>query len=1183
MRTLIYKFIIVLLLSLVNSKDIKENNIKDQLSETIDDKNYTLDGEFELNITLNKDNNITYKFNINSEIFIYILESDTDGYIHYDNDISCTKFCVVQKQNQVVYINYFKNATDKEVNIKIYSFMGFTGEILSLKSNNYILNKIFTPGPIPTLLIFESYTEYIFYLKSIDESILAKCTEYQKDIKISDIISANDNYFRNCNNRINELKPNTIYIFLLTSESYSEQREMLLQPKILDNYIKINSDNEFLYLSNQVNNYILNLTEATDDIEGIDAIALSRYTFDSELRVEESETNITILNKTNLYYIFNKETILDKNVTIKVAKGEGCLIQFLSKFEKNKVTILTEKEYINYKIQNETVLIKFDNNHKNKFINIKVFSENNKEFQFFMASGYAKGNYFQNSLSNKLEHINNNPSSFEIKIYKEDYDLEEDEFFYLILSFDIEEILDESYNITLNKIDKFTTDDLNVDISEEKCKLVIESFKTLYNDGYTYTEIKKNPPNPDYFKAADLISDLNNIKTKDRKYYDFYRDIKEIIGKMRDLHLRMNGAVSPNGYDLGLFTFCLPFTFRIEGNNPSDAKIYIDKSKCFSFYNEEERAFIEKHIGKYVKKINKTDPFEYIQNFGNKFRACYNKHSTFTMNINLKDFPIQKYPLTSQELSNIEFIFEGEEEDAQDSIILDYYLYYTEKAKENAELMELYNEEKSKQYKILETKSILELQNELNKRNNLKNDIIAEEDESEIKWNFSTNDKYKSIQCRFDEKNNLNVFKQTSFYFLGEEYKNAMEVVENCTELFYSNSYPIVGIESYNGGGTCKLSFYFQELLQAKILPVHHDSVKLSQLMKEYVEADIPVINTDPDMYQRIDLETCKPFSKFEDMKEIVDDYGNGITHRRSQYFGIFNSTDLKKHKERRQKYFDMNNLKKPTEILIFTDAYSYSATSFFIKGLQETGAAITVGYFGNPKSDEIFDASQAPSFVGDFNNSEAAKNLLDCGFQLTGVTIYETYNYTYQIKNPTPRDYLIHPVDERINIYKPYNDSLYNNFMEEAKRIFEKYNDNQECNPNNLNLFYDPNNKKDCYIFENDPHAHGGYECDPETKKWSKICKPYYCDIGYFFDKYQNKCIKDICTEDDGDDGDNGSDKKEDNGGLKTWHIILIAVGGLLILLIIIFIILKCRKPKEMETSAETGPLIDQVELKES
>jgi hypothetical protein len=832
----------------------------------------------------------------------------------------------------------------------------------------------------------------------------------------------------------------------------------------------------------------------------------------------------------------------------------------LSKYEKDNVNVLTEKEYINYKIQNEAILIKFDNNHKNKFINIKVFSQNNNEISFSMASGYAKGNYFQASLSYQLSETYASNTS-EIKIYNENYTLEEGEFLYLYLVFDKKEISEDK--IFLNKIDKFTTDDLNVYISEEKCKLVIESFKKLYNDGYVYTEIKKNPPNPDYFKAADLISDLDNIKTKDRKYYDFYREIREIVGKMRDLHLSMSATYSPNGYDLGLFAFGLPFSFRIEGKNQTDAKIYIDKSQFFILFNEEQKAFVEKHIGKYVKKINKTDPFEYIQNFNNKFRACYNKHSTFTMNMNSYYVSIQRTPLTSQELSNIEFIFEGEGQDVDDSIILDYYLYYAEPEKTNVELMKLYNAEQKKESKILETKSIIEIQNEFYGRNNLKNNINAEED---IKWDFSTNDKSKSIQCRFDEKNNLNVFKQISFYFLGEEYKNAMEVVENCTELFYSNPYPIVGIESNNGGGVCKLSFYFQELLQTKILPVHHNSVKLTQLMKEYVEADIPVITTDPDMYQRINIETCKPFSKFEDMKEIVDDYGNGVTHRRSQYFGIFNSTDLKKHKERRQKYFDMNNLKKPTEILIFTDAYSYSATSFFIKGLQETGAAITVGYFGNPKSDDIFDASQAPSFVGDFSNSDVAKNLLDCGFKITGVTIYETYNYTYQTKNPTPRDYLIYPVDERINIYQSYTDTLYNNFMEEAKRIFKKYNDDQECNPNNLNLFYDPNNKEDCYIFENDPHAHGGYECDPETKKWSKICKPYYCDIGYFFDKYQNKCIKDICTE---DDGDNGSDIK-DEGGIKTWHIILIAVGALLIILIIIIITLKCRKTKEIETSEE-------------
>ena len=476
--------------------------------------------------------------------------------------------------------------------------------------------------------------------------------------------------------------------------------------------------------------------------------------------------------------------------------------------------------------------------------------------------------------------------------------------------------------------------------------------------------------------------------------------------------------------------------------------------------------------------------------------------------------------------------------------------------------MEFYNKEILKQRKALNIESILEIEKNFykNQKNlkNFKDDIIE--------WNYSTLDG-TGIQCRVDEKNKLNVFKQTTFYFLEEEYKNALEVVENCTELFYSNDYPIVGIESRNGGGVCKLSFYFQELLQIKILPTPHYSVKLSNLMKEYVEVNISEIYGDPDMYQRIDIETCKPFSKFEDMKEIIDDYGKGVTHRRSQYFGIFNSTDLKKHKERREKYFKMNKLKKPTEILIFTDSFSFSATSFFIKGLQETGAAILVGYFGNPKSNEIFDASQSPSFVGDFNNSDIYYNLEKAGFEMRGVTIYESFNYTYQEKNPIPREYLIHPVDERINLFQFYSDSLYDEFIEHAKNIFKKYNEDKECSPNNLDLLYDPNNKKDCYNFENDTHAHGGYECNPQTGKWSDICKPYYCDIGYYFDKYKNKCIKDICTEEEND--------SDDNGQKLLWAILITIICLIIILIIIILILSKYKSKKGRKTTGESGQLL--------
>ena len=46
----------------------------------------------------------------------------------------------------------------------------------------------------------------------------------------------------------------------------------------------------------------------------------------------------------------------------------------------------------------------------------------------------------------------------------------------------------------------------------------------------------------------------------------------------------------------------------------------------------------------------------------------------------------------------------------------------------------------------------------------------------------------------------------------------------------------------------------------------------------------------------------------------------------------------------------------------------------------------------------------------------------------------------------------------------------------------------------------------------------------DKKNKTWIKICRPYYCDIGYYFDNYQNKCIKDVCTEGKDDDDNNNS-----------------------------------------------------------
>ena len=147
------------------------------------------------------------------------------------------------------------------------------------------------------------------------------------------------------------------------------------------------------------------------------------------------------------------------------------------------------------------------------------------------------------------------------------------------------------------------------------------------------------------------------------------------------------------------------------------------------------------------------------------------------------------------------------------------------------------------------------------------------------------------------------------------------------------------------------------------------------------------------------------------------------------------------------------------------------------------------------------------------FSGTEIHKNLTECDFKITTITFRESFNYSYQSPNSIPREYLINEVDERVNIYQKYDDTLYNSFIQEAKKIFKKYNEEQKCNPKNLLLTYEPDNKA-CYSFKNFPHSHGGYECDINTKKWSNRCKPFYCDIGFYFDNYQNKCIRDVCTE---------------------------------------------------------------------
>ena len=98
------------------------------------------------------------------------------------------------------------------------------------------------------------------------------------------------------------------------------------------------------------------------------------------------------------------------------------------------------------------------------------------------------------------------------------------------------------------------------------------------------------------------------------------------------------------------------------------------------------------------------------------------------------------------------------------------------------------------------------------------------------------------------------------------------------------------------------------------------------------------------------------------------------------------------------------------------------------------------------------------------------------------------------------PQEYDVQIVDKRIKLYNSYDDIYYQEFIDEAIKVFDSYKTN--CNPNNtmLVLF-----SEKCDF---DNHLHGGFACGSDSKWNTSNCVPIYCDEGYYYNKISNSCI---------------------------------------------------------------------------
>ena len=339
------------------------------------------------------------------------------------------------------------------------------------------------------------------------------------------------------------------------------------------------------------------------------------------------------------------------------------------------------------------------------------------------------------------------------------------------------------------KLTSYDIDDFNTDYDEDSCKKVIDILINLVEEVYVFNDIAKNPPDKEYYGVINIVEEFRKINTKNRKYYDFYRDIKRVIAKLKDLHFLFTAKNNTiDGVQIDTLMMCLPLSLNVKGNSSENAAMYVEHFQgCQNLYPDEDINFINNHLDIPLKSINQKSPFDFIQNFSVEYLNFKSKHGVFSLIMEYFNFfPLYLLPLSKEESTNIEFTFNDG---------LSIKLNYT----------------------------LIPYQANKIKKNTLK--------ENEIKWKYHTKNP-KGFYCLIDDENQVNVFKQSDFKL--EE--DTEEVIKKCTEEFYNNPYPIIGIEAGNLGGSAYAAVFVQQYIQPKILARHHEAFKYNNYLKKYFE-----------------------------------------------------------------------------------------------------------------------------------------------------------------------------------------------------------------------------------------------------------------------------------------------------------------------------------------------------------
>ena len=716
-----------------------------------------------------------------------------------------------------------------------------------------------------------------------------------------------------------------------------------------------------------------------------------------------------------------------------------------------------------------------------------------------------------------------------------------------------------NYNIyTLEELFSFL---YNQTETEENLKFILDCLSSTLNEVYAFNEISKNPPQPEfdnnYYKKVNIQERLKNIKTKDTNLYLFYQDIHKLFCELGDFHLNLFWDII-----LKKIVFLEPVKLIIkeyENTSKIYAEIYPNKELFEHFDNHETLSTIindNKNVS--IKEINGQDPFDFIINFGKEYNKFKSPQAIFRYKFYLRSpGNFFDYPFNSEDLNNFTLVYENGKNFSTN------YVIYSQK---NLSEATFFNNKKLFIDKMKKMKKI--------NLNNIKagsdsfnfiNDIFYNEMFNYYKNNnFKNSTNTKTVEwdyiydyllfCRVDNEKKINMYASLAFDInINNDFINA---VKKCTELFDKNDYPIVLIMIFNLGGIIDNSHFLLEALSPRttvnIYSAFKNNIKNTQTVGEILSQF-----SDPENCEILNYTILKG-------KNHTIDYGNGYSEI---LLGPAILSGKKLREEINLMKKNLKNIRKPTEILVYTDGFSFSAAAMLVKYLQYYGGAITAGYFLNPKLNNIpFDSGISGSILFPYkiiNNLDIEDyiklyNKTGLFFQTPGIPTFFTPNDLSH-----PLEYEINPVDEKVNIYMDDVDvfnlleqNTYDKFVNESFNIFEKY--KTKCNPNNKKLLL---LTEKCDGDFGNSYTHGGYICGNDGY-WTNQCVASYCDIGYIFDHNTNKCIIDICSSLTPDSDSDSVPVHEPESNNYIIKLILIVIFTIIIITIIIFVMIK-RKSK--------------------